>query len=569
VVKCPFDHKNGVEKMGYLVETTRSGFFQELPSEKQNKYLSLKRDKTISTIDNIYYTVSITGDDKDDPPAGISLLLEALEDTKAEIIKVREPIEWDYGLYYLLKSYASYGYCVGSPDFYDIFVCKGLPNNDTPRIVVQIRAYGLWTRRIFPILEESYEKVQTFLADYSLTVSRCRESRIDYCFHTNSISSVNKLIKEDSRGKVKNLHTNLIKAKWNADLIHEDDGTVHVKDYVCYGSADSNNVRARIYNKVKEVIEMGYKAFFFEIWHKNGLISFYDKFCMEYAFLHKNTDYLAKASLEFYTKYGTNPARRKLYAAVLKDPKTTMSQFKALAAEHMPKITTILNIEYETKRKFYYYSDEFINHGFKLSEDRKNISKPMERVYKILDYRDIFLDYLTSKTLSFYKIENGEPKFLAWWERLRNTKHDGKKTDEKLIRKYSCEMDKKAVQRRAVNSIASNAVYEDRLNTGFIEDLSDMLADITDNQAHRMLLLGNGGELLESISAEAVRDYELTKQRKEKYLKNRKKVQAEQRENETVQKNLGDELKRIYAKASDTPSVLYECSTADLPDDWK
>jgi hypothetical protein len=405
-----------------------------------------------------------------------------------------------------------------------------------------------------------------------LSVDWCRESRIDYCFHTNSISSVNKLFKEDSRGKVKNLHTNLVKATWNADLLHESDGTVHIKDYLCYGSKDSKNVRARVYNKVKEVIEMGYKAFFFEIWHKNGLISFYDKYCMEYAFLHKNIDYLTKASLEFYVEFGTDPARRERYKEALEDKNTTMSDFKALAAKHMPKVTTILNIEYETKRKFYYYSDEFINHGLKLGDNRGEIKKPMERIYKILDYRDLFLDYLTSKTLSFYKLENGELKYLSWWERLRNTKHDGRKTDEKLIREYAYNMDKKAVQRRAVNSIASNAVYEDSIKTGFVEDLSDMLSDITDNQAHRMLLVGDGGELIENIDSKVVRDYKVIKERKEKYLKNRKKKTAAKKISEKEKsKNIGEGLKKLCEKAEE-PSPFLEIGYpvyVDLPDDWR
>jgi hypothetical protein len=522
VLKYAFEDKNEGSNMRYLIETTRSGFFKEC--EETRELLSIKQRKTISTIDNIYYSVFVSGDDKESPAMGIEYMVDSLEVKKTEIIKIRDPITMEHGLYYQLKSYASYGYCVGNPDLYDIFICKTLPNNETPRVVVQVRAFGLWTKGIDAILQESFDKVQAFLADFTLSVDWCRESRIDYCFHTNSISSVNKLFKEDSRGKVKNLHTNLKKVKWNADLVHELDGTVHIKDYLCYGSMErkTSNVRARVYNKVKEVIEVGYKAFFFEIWYKNGL-SFYDKWCMEYAFKHRDTDYFAKAGLEFYIEHGTSPARKEKYKRALENPKTTMAQFKALVAEHMPKVTTILNIEYETKRKFYYYSDEFINHGLKLDDGRGDTAKPMERIYKILDNRDLFIDYLTSKTLSFYKLENGEPKYLAWWERLRNTKHDAKKTDGKLIREYACNMDKKAVQRRAINSIASNAVYEDRIKTGFVEDLSDMLSDISDNQAHRMLLIADDGEVVESLDASVVSDYKVIKERKEKYLKNRKK----------------------------------------------
>jgi len=71
--------------------------------------------------------------------------------------------------------------------------------------------------------------------------------------------------------------------------------------------------------------------------------------------------------------------------------------------------------------------------GFRLTEARGDVSTPLQRIYKILDYRSLFLDYLTSKTLSFHK----DGKYLSWWERLRNVKHEGKKVDGKLLRDYS------------------------------------------------------------------------------------------------------------------------------------
>jgi hypothetical protein len=516
--------------MGFIIETKRSGFYQELSPEKQKAYLSLKEKRTVHMMDNIYYTVFIAHDSKEDVPIGIQDILWDLEQDKSLAVKIHEPVEFEHGLYYLLKSYKMYSYCVGNPDLYDIYFCKSLPNDNTPRIVVQIRAFGLWTRGSDSVLAESYSKVEALLAEYACTVDWCRESRIDYCFHTNSISSINSLFKEDSRGKIKYLHTNLTNSTWNADIEHEEDGTVFTKDYLCFGRIKSNNVRARVYNKVKEVIEMGYKGFFFKIWHEHGLISYYDKWCMEYAFSYRSIDYLARASLAFYIEHGTDPARIKRYSDALSSSKTTLDKFKSLAAGYMPKVTSILNIEYETKRKFYYYSDHFIN-GFKLTEERGNISKPMERIYKILDYRAIFLDYLTSKTLSFHKGKDadGEPKYLTWWERLRNTKHDGKKVDIKLIRDYNYAMDKKAVQRRIVNAIASSAVYDDNVDTGFIEDLSDLLADVSDNQAHKMglvLLDGDGGKV-EQVYGPLVGDYLTVKAKKEKQLKNRKKRRAE------------------------------------------
>jgi|GEM_PF-635929 len=558
--------------MRTTVDIKRTGFYTELPPMMRKQCFRKKQKKTIHMIDNIYYTVFVTGDSKEHVPLGLQKLLDELENKKLEAIAIREPIVFEQGLYYLLKTYSTYGYCVGSPDLYDIFYCKSLPNDDTPRIMVQIRAFGLWTRGIQSVLDESYAKVDALLSQYSCTVDWCRESRIDYCFHTNAISSPNRLFKEDAHGKVKHLHTNLKNATWNADIEHEDDGTVFIKDYLCFGRIKSNNVRARVYNKVKEVIEMGYKGFFFDIWHKNGLISYYDKCCMEYAFTYKNMDYLAKGALDFYVKHGIDQARIKKYSDALNNPKTTLAQFKALAAEHMPKVTTILNIEYETKRKFYYHSDNFIN-GFKLSEQRGNIAKPMERIYKILEYREVFLDYLTGKTLSFYNghDEKGEPKFLDWWKRLRNTKHDGKKVDFNLVREYSQAMDRKAVQKRVINSLASVAVYDDNLETDFLADISDLLADVSDNQAHKMgiNIIDSDGYLLDDVNGSMIANYKNLKAKKEILLKNRKaRIAAQAKEDNRPAEDLKQEFEAFNKRLNEKPlpqGYQYD-SPVDFPD---
>ena len=514
----------GVDKMSHTISTTRSTFFQELTPDNQETLLSLTRNKTLHMIDNLYYTVFVENDDPTSPPPGLDYMLGDLETVKVEVIQTREPIEFGHNLYYMLKSYASYNYCTGNPDMYDIFYCKTLPNADTPRIVVQIRAFALWTKGIDEILAESYQKVKDLLHMYACNIDHCRESRIDYCFHTNSLTSVNRFFSRNNEGKVENLHTNLKRSTTSSRITSMPDGTVFDADYVCLGEKKSNNVRARVYDKVKEVIEMGYKSFFFKIWHDAGLINTYDKFCMEYAFEHRNMDYLHKASLAFYLTHGTNPEIKAIYQSAIDNPATTLPQFKTLAKQHMPKVTTILNIEYETKRKFYYYSDDYIN-DFKLDIARSTTPPQLARIYKILDYRSLFLDYLTSTTLSFYKLDDqGEKQYLAWWQRLRNTKHNGKNINAKLLREYSTNMDKRVVQKRIINSIASNAVYDDRLDTNFIEDLSDFISDISDNKARQMLLYDNNGQVMEKFMTSNISTYKQTKEKKEKLLKNRKKL---------------------------------------------
>lgn len=505
--------------MAIVIETQRTGFYQELSESLRQNYLCLKRNKTMHMIDNLYYTVFVRGDSKENTPGNMENLLTEFEEHKTTIRKTRQPIEYGHGLYFMLKKYSNYSYCLSQPDLYDIFFLKSLTNDDTPRIIVQLRAFGLWTKSMDSMLAESFDKVESVLAEHDCTIDWCRESRIDYCYHTNSISSPNKLLKEDRTGKVKYLHTNLHDSRHHAKLEHVKDGTIFHKDYICFGNVESNNVRARVYDKVKEVIEMGYKNFFFKIWYENGLISFYDKWCMEYAFPYRNMDYLYKARIAFYLEYGTDADRRHRYHTALNNEKTTLADFKRLANEFMPKTTTILNIEYETKRKFYYYSDHMID-GFKLIEARGEVSTPLQRIYKILDYRCLFLDYLTSKTLSFHNND----KYLSWWDRLRNVKHESKKVEGKLLRDYSHKMDKIAVQKRLVKTIASLAVYDDNLDSGFVEDFTDMLSDISDNKAHvGFRIVTEHGELVENVYGSLVSDYQTEKAKKEIVLKNRKK----------------------------------------------
>ena len=510
--------------MAIMIETKRTGFFSELSPALQNEYLGLKSKKFLPTVDNLYFSAHIVGDGGDETIYKLSPFLQRLEQQKEEASRVHEPIPFDNDLLLTLKSYSFYRYCLTESDLYDIFICHTLPNDDTPRIVVQLRALGLWTRGVDEVISEAYSKIEALLKQYNCTIDRCRESRIDYCYHTNAISSPDKIFKETGC-IVKHLHTNLGQATYTADLEHVEAGTVLHKDYVCFGRKQSNNVRARVYDKVKEVIELGYKDFFFKLWNDNGLISYYDKWCMEYAFPFKNMDYLAKARLAFYVEHGVDEARRKIYSKALSSPNTTLADFKRMANEYMPKTTAVINIEYETKRKFYYYSDAFID-GFKVAKQR-NIPKPLERIYKILDNKGIFLDYLTSKTLAFYsgKDENGTPKYLAWWNRLRNTKLGGIKADEKLLRDYTYEMDKKAVQKRAINAVASAAVYDDNLETDFVVDLSDFLADVSDNQSHKMGLffMDENGGIVDRVYSPMLGDYLTTKAKKEMLLKNRKK----------------------------------------------
>ena len=546
--------------MGIFINIKRTGFYNDLSNKKQDEYLSLSRDKILPFVDTLYYSVFIYNDGTDEVNSSIKPFIHTLENLQMAAVQSRESVQYNDNLLMTFKRFSQYSFCLTASDLYDVFICRAFVR-DSPRIVVQLRSFGLWTVGVEEIFENSYNEVKNILSAYDLSIGRIQETRIDYCYHTNAISSPNALFKEMRSGVIKNLYTNLSRVHLTADTQRDDNGTKLFKDYVCFGEKQSNNVRARIYDKVKEVIEMGYKNFFFNIWYDNGLVSYYDKWCMEYAFPYNNQDYLHKARIAFYVEhmkdivcirdvgyvedvkdisenfesaYAGNLidiySRLELYKQLLDNPLTSLIKFKEVADEYMPQVTAILNIEYETKRKFYYYSDDFIN-GFKTlnREYMQEYDPLMNRIYKMLDNKSIFLDYLTSKTLTFHRgdlDENGEPKYLSWWKRLRNVNLGGIKSDQKLIREYSYNMDKKHVLRRMINSVAAAAVYDDRLETGFIEDLSDELSNLNDNNAHKLYFVDYEGVIIDEINSGLFSDYKIIKAKKELHLRNRKKKQG-------------------------------------------
>ncbi|GHV42089.1 hypothetical protein FACS189490_10290 [Clostridia bacterium] len=276
----------------------------------------------------------------------------------------------------------------------------------------------------------------------------------------------------------------------------------------------------------------------------------------------KLAEVMEKGRLMFYIEYGADERVKKEFELSLKDENMTLAQYKALADAYVPQVTTIVNIEYETKRKFYYYSDNFIE-AFKMSP-REKVPKPLERLFKILDNRSVFLDYLTSKSLCFFKRPksnadaaanaadeddtDNEREYLSWWKRLRNTKQPGFDADTKLLRDYSHKMDTHIIKAKAINAIASSAVYADNLDTDFTEDLSDFLADLNDNSKEK-------GELLQF--------YAFRKSAKNKTVKNRKRKNAEKEKKaiEHAQAVLAsDPTKNDYAKTVEKRISDFELS---------
>ena len=190
----------------------------------------------------------------------------------------------------------------------------------------------------------------------------------------------------------------------------------------------------------------------------------------------------------------------------------------------MPEVTTVFNVEYETKRKFYYLSDKFIE-GFKIGKHDDYIPQ-MERIYKIIDNRDIFLRYLTENVVSFRRKDD---EYVDWWRRLRGTKlSDCLNEGRDLLREYAYAMNHEIMKKKFVSNVAVNAVYRDKVETGFIEDISDLLSGINDNDKYNVKLkleCLNGNDE-ENYTNMYIKDYRYKKDVAEKRMSGKKKSQT-------------------------------------------
>ncbi len=449
-------------------------FFGELTVDEQREYFSMSAKKFLPSIDNIYFSIPIKDDYNDN--AQLVPLFARLSELKQLVAQTHQPVAFFGCLTLEARGFQIYRYCLTMPDMYDVFLLDYLPNQNTPRIIVQLRAYGLWLYGWEYIVSSCYNQIQALFSEYGCELLEVKENRIDYCYHTNTIQNPERLFSD--RNLIRTMKTTMERYHVTGRIETRDSETVLFKEYFALGERKSNNVFIRFYDKALEVIEQGYKAFFFEIWHSNGLISFYDKFCLEYAYKHKNYSLIHKARLEFYLTYGKSETVKREFELTLKDTNLTIADIKKLADAYMPEVTKVLNIEFETKRKFYYYSDDFIN-LLPIKKRETALPSALKRLYRIIDNRLLFLDYLTDKTLRFVKPDGS---FCDFWKRLRSVKMDSFKHDEKLVRDYSNTLDKELMKQRLIGVVASNAAYIDKgVESGFVEDLSDVLSNINDN----------------------------------------------------------------------------------------
>ena len=435
--------------------------------------------KFITHIDTLYYAVYLDCLDwKNDVRKKqlCDFLKSAKEMCRAEG-KAQNIYEDIYeGLQVKDYNFGFYNLHIGKADCFDIFISDYLPNKDTCPIIVQLRSQFLWLKGAKVAFDEACACLEKILSVYDFQIVRTQENRIDFAFHTNYIQDVLNFFPEK---KLKEMQVSDF-VRWHKEGYFFDDNTYC--DYFVLGRRKSNNVFFRIYDKTKEVIEMGYKQFFIPIWLENGLISKFDKYILEKCFEHGLYVYKEKARCEFYLEYGLDSEHKQVITDMLDDENVTYADWKRVADCLVPDLTTICNVEFQCKRKFFY--NLVLPRATKDTSYKANVYNCFELYYSIINK-------LTYDTIRFVKwkgkwqgIKRIERPCADWWERLQNAKmFEFNDIHYDLVREYQNTMDVERNKLLAIGKIASLSAYlgENEQEDTFQNDISDFVMSLNDN----------------------------------------------------------------------------------------
>ena len=478
---------------------SRSKVFVEFSPVEREELFGLTEKKVLAHLDNLYYTVFIAGDiagnkplqaecedlsEEESVPSGYEkIALEGLTNFLGKLEELHDLKSKSYDeqvtfqdLDYFHSNHAIYKHRLSCQESYDIFVASYIPNEETPRIEVQIRTRLLVLLGVDDALRTSYQKVVEILRSFGLHVMTTRENRLDYAYHTNLIQKPIEYFSDED------LLEHTVSTMRNGQKVFDLGKEIDLS-YFALGNRRSNNVFFRVYNKSREVVEMGYKSFFFDRWLQNGLISLYDYevYCMAYE-SKSYTVGLLVGRIKWYLEYGKDRSLKSTLQGLLKscyEKNSNADEIRKKIKGVLPEVTVICNVEFETKRKFY-ASWEGVYDSACVPVD----SPPaLSRIYQILEQRALFLDYLTSKTVRFVKDRNAKDSDYAdWWKRIRSAiPVDFKQGEYKRI--YRRQPDLNRAARRLSGDVAylSMLINESVEERPFVEDLSDVLSNLNDN----------------------------------------------------------------------------------------
>lgn len=447
--------------------------YDEFSDKKKLEYFDLKKQKFIHNIDSLYYVVYLKSFDFN-TDENVVRLVEYLETKKNESLDTLDMVVYDdidTSLFTTGLGFGMYAYSIEKSDKYIIFIARKKATKDTPEILVQLRSQFLWLYGEHRAVEESFVDLKKFLEHFNIEIERTQENRIDYAYHTNYIQDPLNFFKEDELNKMQVSHF----TRWHKEGRFVGDVDVEC-DYISLGRRKSNNTFVRIYNKCQEVVNQGYKQFFIKCWLLNGLINRFDYYVLQKCFEQGSYNYVDKARLYFYVDMGQDLSLKNDALKALSDNDNV--KIRKLANLLVPKLTIICNIEIQTKRKFYATMEDSIN----ILNTVTCKYKELEKIYKILDNKDIFHNFITNDVIRFINYDSSTRKTRCktanWWENLQNCKMNNVIDDDnrKLIREYQKNLDAIAIKKKVINSLSTLSLYINNDNDNdFTSDVVDFI----------------------------------------------------------------------------------------------
>lgn len=474
--------------------------YNEFDEVENTYWFDFKQKKFLHNIDTFYYAVKFkqdfTADSKDMKVKDFRRKFEALsrewdnQNAFNSSVSFFVPGMPD-ALNYTPFSYAFfYNVKLECPELFDIFFAPKVPHSadngesNTCECVVQIRSYMLWMYGVKLAYERSYEYVKAIADYFGLDIEFTQENRVDFCWHSNYLKCPEKFFSPENFYKMR------VDRFKDAVLHTSKKGSEDFEiDYLAMGKR-SQKIFIRIYLKSKEVVEKGYKPWFFKVWLFNGLINRYDMYCYEYAFLKHSWKSLDLGRLQFYAEYGRQKHYVEKCRRILSQEETiSPDSLRALADRLTPAVNLVMNVEYQVMRKHTksYELIPFFDNSDKLTG---------KRIYDFLDNRKLICDYLTSKV--FRLVEPHEPgkndsnksrrDLCAFWKALRSCKLTDTfipEDDRSLVRTYTRKLNSEVVKSRAVKAAITYGIYTRGINSDDpLTDCIEALCMLNDNDMH-------------------------------------------------------------------------------------
>ena len=455
-----------------------SEIYSEFSPEEQEQYFDLSMRAVRSHIDTLYYFIRLSGDTVNVQDERFLRLVSDLDYLKEKKKSDYSMIVMFHDLSVEAAGYSIYEYRLSFAEMFDIFISSYIPNEVTPRIVVQLRTRSLVVGSGGPYeaVRVSLYYVKNILEEYGIGISLIDVNRVDYAYHTNLIQNPIKYFSDEKM--LKHLCSTMRKYM-KIGTIGED----LTLETLSLGQRKSNNIFYRSYDKTREVIEKAYKSFFIDKWKEDRLISEYDYYVLMYAY--KMGSYVAGIHLgkmNWYLEHGKDEIKKSHFRELIQKYhiKTDDNrEFDKNLNGVLPDVTLIMNIEYQTKRKFYTEITESLSKVPVL-----DCEPELQKVFSVIAYRSAIQKYLTTETVCWVKDRKAKEKVPCdWWKRIQQCEIEGKNEYASLVRKRDLNSDIEKTERRLKNTIAHLQIIRNRSTEAktFHEDFCDMLSYLNDN----------------------------------------------------------------------------------------